>query len=106
VTVAYFRGQDIKLGIVPAQEMVEELSQLAERAAGGTLVFSLAGVTFLDSSALGKLVGLHKRLKAQGGGLILCDLKPQVYESFIQTRLDKFLDIRPEESLDSIAPAG
>jgi anti-anti-sigma factor len=104
VTAAYFKGQNIMLGEVPAKEMVEELAQLAARLASGTLVLSLGGVIYLDSSALGKLVGLHKKLKAAGGGLIVCDLAPEVYEAFAQTHLDKFLDLRPKESLESLAP--
>jgi anti-sigma B factor antagonist len=106
VMAAYFRGQQILLGEVPAKEAVQDLAGLAERLAGGTLVLSLAGVTFLDSSALGKLVRVHKKLKAAGGKLVICDVAPQVLEPFRQTHLDRFFDLRPEESLDSLAPAG
>jgi anti-sigma B factor antagonist len=105
VTVAYFRGRDILVGEVPAKEAVEQLAHLGEGLAAGTLVLSLAGVVFLDSSALGKLVRLHKKLQAAGGKFLVCDLAPQVHESFTRTRLDQFLDLRPAESLDSLAPA-
>jgi anti-anti-sigma factor len=104
IMAAYFTGHNIRLGLVPARGTVEKLSELASRLTGGTLILSLAGVVFLDSSALGKLVGMQKRLKAAGGHFVVCDMTAEVLDAFVQTSLDKFLDLRPKESLDSLAP--
>jgi anti-anti-sigma factor len=104
ITAAYFAGRNVCLGLIPATGTVEQLSKLAEGTTGGTLILSLDGVVFLDSSALGKFVGLQKRLKAAGGKFIICDMTAEVLDSFVQTGLDKFLDLRPRESLDKLAP--
>jgi len=102
VTTAHFEGQDIVLGEEAAKEAVEELSSLA----GGTVVLSLAGVVYLDSAALGKLVFLQKHLRAAGRSLVLCDLSSAVRDRFAYTRLDKYLDIRPGEPPEAPGPPG
>jgi anti-anti-sigma factor len=55
-------------------------------------------VTYLNSSALGLLLQLHKRLRARGGRLVVSNLAPQMYEVFEVTRLHTLLDIRPAGS--------
>jgi anti-anti-sigma factor len=91
VTTAHFEGRNFLLGEEAAKEAVAELSKLA----GVTLVLNLAGVVGLDSAALGKLVRLHKNLRAMGGGLVLCGLSPAVHDRFARTGLAQYLDIRP-----------
>jgi anti-sigma B factor antagonist len=54
----------------------------------------LGNVTYLNSSALGLLLRLHKRLRDRGGRLVVSNLAPQVYEVFEVTRLNTLLDIR------------
>jgi anti-anti-sigma regulatory factor len=50
---------------------------------------------------LGKLVGLHKRVRAAGGELTLLNVAGVVYEVFEVTRLHQFLDVRrgPDDCL-------
>ena len=89
-----------------SQAVAEKLFELAGRLDGRTLLLSLAEVTYLSSGLLGKLVALHKRLRAHGGRLVLCDLRPAVRECLSRTRLEKFFDIRAPESLDSLVGSG
>ena len=44
----------------------------------GDLVIDLAGVTYMDSSAISVLVMTHKRLKKGGGSIALRDPQPNV----------------------------
>lgn len=71
---------------------------LAEATAGGFsghVVLDLSGTDFLDSSALGVLVGVHKRFDADSGRLtIVCD-KPHLLRVFKITRLSDVLTIVP-----------
>lgn len=54
------------------------LRPLAERVPESQLILDLAGVTFLDSTALGVLIGTAKLLRAGGGGLVLASDDPRL----------------------------
>ncbi len=62
----------------------------------------------LSSAVLGKLIALHKSLRANKGSLKLCSIAPPVHEVFEITRLDKVFDIHKTETeaLDSFRLAG
>lgn len=62
------------------------------------LLLNFSGVGFLSSSVLGKLITLNKRMKAKGGQLKLCEMKPEIYELFTLTNLTKIFDIRTDET--------
>jgi anti-anti-sigma factor len=84
-----------------AEALGEELSRLLEGAARPRLRLDLARVRFLTSTVLGKLVGLHRRVRAAGGELTLLNVTGVVYEVFEATRLHQLLDVRrswPEDS--------
>ena len=96
VTVVNFRDQRIieELGI---QEMAQELFQLVETEGRKKLLLNFASVAFMSSAALGKLITLHKKVKANGGKLRFCNIRPEIYEVFAITRLDRLFDIKKDE---------
>jgi anti-sigma B factor antagonist len=57
------------------------------------LVVNLEGVRTLSSAALGKLIGLKKRIRADGGEFRLCGLHPELLEVFQLTHLDRVFQI-------------
>jgi N-acetylglucosaminyldiphosphoundecaprenol N-acetyl-beta-D-mannosaminyltransferase len=57
------------------------------------LVLSLAQATFLDSSALGALVGLAKRARDAGGELWLSDVPDHLLNLLELVHLDRFFEI-------------
>jgi anti-sigma B factor antagonist len=57
----------------------DQLDRLAE-GEGRRVVLSFAGLEALGSYAIGRLIGLDRRLRAAGGRLALCDLTPVVVE--------------------------
>jgi anti-sigma B factor antagonist len=58
----------------------------------------LDGVTYIDSSGLGTLVGAHRRLAAIGGELVVrCDLE-RVLRLFRMTGIDQVLTVQRDES--------
>ena len=81
-----------------AQEVGRELYNLVEGGNGKNVLVSLSSVDFLSSAALGKLITLDKKVKAKGGVLKLCSIRPEIYEVFAITRLDRLFDIRKDES--------
>ncbi len=97
VTVVHFRDQRIieDLGI---QEMGQELFHLVETEGRKKLVLNFSSVGFLSSAALGKLITLDKKVKTRGGVLKLCGIRPEIYEVFAITRLDRLFDIKEDES--------
>lgn len=66
------------------------------------VVVNLAGVTFIDSSALAMLVRGLKRCRQQGGDVHLCAMQPPVRIIFELTKLDKAFRIFPTEQ-DAVA---
>lgn len=97
VTVVHFRDQRIieDLGI---QEMGQELFHLVEGEDRKKLILNFSAVGFMSSAALGKLITLDKKVKAGGGVLKLCNIRPEIYEVFAITRLDRLFDIKDDES--------
>ena len=69
----------------------------AEAAAGvdgGAVVLDLTRVTFLDSTALGTIVGLLRRVREAGGGLRVVLPETEARRIFELTALERSLDVR------------
>jgi anti-sigma B factor antagonist len=81
-------------------------SDAATAAGGTTVVLDLAAVTFLDSTALGAVVGLLRRVRESGGRLRVVLPETEARRIFELTALDRSLDVWPsrESALDG-APA-
>jgi len=78
--------------------IARELYDLAAQEDCNNILLNFTGVGFLSSSVLGKLITLNKRMKAKGGQLKLCELKPEIMELFTLTNLTKIFDIRDDET--------
>lgn len=61
------------------------------------LVVNLQGAEYLDSTALGMLVGTLKRVREQGGDLRIVAPPPRIRRLFDITRLDKVFPIDQSE---------
>ena len=73
------------------------------------LVVNIAGVTFIDSTGVGVLVGAWRRLGARRGSLALAAPSPQVQRLLATTGLTKVLavyDFEADAVQASQAPAG
>jgi anti-anti-sigma factor len=79
------------------ENVARELFDVAEKADCRHLLVNLEGVTMMASAMLGKLAGLHKRLEAEGGKLILCEIGPKVQELLDVTSLNDLFHIRETE---------
>ena len=101
ISVVHFRDQKIieDLGI---QELGQELFNLVEVENRMKLVLNFSAVDFLSSAALGKLITLDKKVKAKKGALRLCNIRPEIYEVFAITRLDRLFQIKDDEA-DALA---
>src|SRR6185295_1750732 len=97
VTVVRFVDRKI-LDEANIQELGSELFQLVEDEGQKTLLLNFASVEFLSSAALGKLITLDKKVKAKGGKLRLSNIRPEIYEVFAITKLNKLFDIKDDEA--------
>ena len=84
------------------QELGRELFHLVEEEHRKNLLLNFAAVGFLSSSALGKLITLDKKVKSHGGKLKLSNIRPEIYEVFAITKLNKLFDIKDDEA-DALA---
>lgn len=77
------------------EQLGNELNSLVESTPGIKLVLDFAKVEFMSSAALGKLVSLEKRVRKSSGQIRLCRIRPEIYEVFQITSLDKVFQIHP-----------
>jgi anti-sigma B factor antagonist len=63
----------------------------------GLLVVNLEAVTYMDSSGIGTLVEVFRRVNGYGGKLVLCGLNDRVHSVFEITKLDRFFKICDSE---------
>jgi anti-sigma B factor antagonist len=97
VTVVRFRDHKI-IEDISIQELGQELFQLVEKDQRKKLLLNFTGVDFLSSAALGKLITLDKKMKAAQGILKFCSIRPEIYEVFAITKLNRLFDIKDEEA--------
>lgn len=62
------------------------------------IVLDFAGVRFVNSSNIAKLLTLRKRVLATEGRLLFCGLKDHVWSAFLVTGLDKLFEQAPDVS--------
>ncbi|HEY1065465.1 MAG TPA: STAS domain-containing protein [Pirellulales bacterium] len=97
VTVVRFVDRKI-LDESNIQQLGNELFRLVEEEKKTKLVLNFTNVEFLSSGALGKLITLDKKVKANSGVLKLSNIRPEIYEVFAITKLNKLFDIKDDEA--------
>ena len=89
-----------------APELRERLTRMDDEGVTA-LVVDLSDVTFIDSMALGLLLGAMKRMRTRDGRLRLVVVRPEVRRIFEITLLDRVLaiDATREEALAQVQAA-
>lgn len=83
-----------------------DLRGVVEERGASTVVVDLAGVTFLDSSALGAVVGLLRRVRERSGRLLIVLPQGHAARIFELTGLDQILDLYPDREAALNATSG
>src|ERR687885_1868628 len=97
--VVAVRGE---IDLFTAPELKQKLTDAIE--AGKTrLVVDLTETSFLDSTALGVLIGAVKRLRSRDGVLTIVNTDPNIAKTFEITGLDQIFTIRPALDADEAA---
>ncbi len=87
-------------------EIGAALASLVETRQRPKLMLDFQNVDHLSSAALGMLINVNQKIKLQNGELRLANIKPQIIEVFMITRLNKLFKIFPnrEAALESFSP--
>ena len=96
VTVAKFTDKKI-LDENNIQMIGNQLFGLVDDDGRRKIVLDFSNVEYLSSAALGKLITMNKKVSDAGGHLRLCSIRPDIFEVFAITRLNKVFDIRDDQ---------
>jgi anti-sigma B factor antagonist len=86
------------------QEMGRELLVLTDENPGKKIAINFSRTEFMSSAFFGKLILLDKRVKTLGGSeslLTLSEVRREIYEVFMITRLNRLFDISIMEAQDA-----
>ena len=102
VTIARFTDKKI-LDETNIQIIGNQLFGLVDEDDRKSIILDFSSVEYLSSAALGKLITLDKKVKAAKGKLRLCCIRPEIYEVFAITKLNKLfqIDEDQEKSLEA-----
>ena len=87
-----FAGQLAKIDLFTAPELKKTLADAIENGASRVVV-DLSETTFLDSTALGVLIGAVKRLRSRDGQLVIVNTDANIAKTFEITGLDQIFTI-------------
>lgn len=81
-----------------AESLKTKLEQKIVRGHFRHMILSLKGLSFMDSSGLGVILGRYKQISAKGGKMVVCDVSDAIYRLFEMSGLFKILTIQDDES--------
>ncbi len=87
--LAFGPGSGVVLG-----DTIRELAKKGQK----KILLNLAGVTYVDSSGVGQLVGALTTARNQGGDLKLLNPNNQVLDLLRVTRLETVFDVKNDEA--------
>ncbi len=76
-------------------EIGQTLGYLIDENTYPKVLLDFANVDHLSSAALGMLINLNNKVKNKNGQLRLTNIKPQILEVFVITKLNKLFKILP-----------
>jgi anti-sigma B factor antagonist len=99
IVVVYLKGS---LSIATTEEFYSQVSSLLDDGEKN-FVFHISSLDFIDSTGLGTLVRLTKRIKEKNGEIRLAEPQTHIKEMFELIRMDKVLPIdkTKEEALEA-----
>lgn len=87
---------ELDLGV--ADHLRKALEDVLDREPARNLVFNLTGVSFIDSSGLGVLLGRYKRVSRNGGKVLIVSPQPQVHRILDLSGLLRIMSEFPSEN--------
>jgi anti-sigma B factor antagonist len=102
--VALSQQKDVRIVEFTNSKIIDELNiadigqtltSIIDESPNPKLVLDFGQVDHLSSAALGMLINANGRIKSKNGQLRLSNIKPQIYEVFLITKLHKLFYIHP-----------
>jgi stage II sporulation protein AA (anti-sigma F factor antagonist) len=62
------------------------------------IILNLEGVSFMDSSGLGVILGRYKEVLQLGGEMVVCSISPSIHRLFEMAGLFKIIRLAEDES--------
>lgn len=97
VTVVRFNDRKI-LDEAKIVQFGSELFSLVDLDNRKSILLNFDGVEFLSSAALGKLITLDRKVKSHKGRLKMSNIRREIYDVFLVTKLNKVFDIHDGEA--------
>lgn len=96
-----------EIDLFTAPELKAALSEALD-AGRSRIVVDLTDTTFLDSTALGVLIGAVKRLRSRDGAMTIVNSDANIAKTFEITGLDQIFTIRAsrDEAIEALDEAG
>jgi anti-sigma B factor antagonist len=95
VHIVVFKDKKI-LDDTVLDEIKTEVNRLMGNAAGPDMLLDFTNVEFMSSAMLGLLGQLHRKISAGQGRLKMCGIRPEIFQVFKLTNLDKLFKIYPD----------
>ena len=99
VHIVVFKDKKI-LDDTVLDEIKTEINRLMGNATGLDMLLDFSNVEFMSSAMLGLLGQLHRKIGSGQGRLKMCGIRPEIFQVFKLTNLDKLFKIHND------APAG
>lgn len=87
-----------ELDMHSANEFRQTVDQILDTSSVSNILLSLAGVTFIDSSGLGVILGRYKRINLREGQILAAHIQPQVARIFKLSGLFKIMKLYASET--------
>lgn len=75
-----------------SQELREKIDMAFEPTDCRKMIFDFTGVTFMDSSGIGMIIGRYKNAKKRGGTVAIAGMSPELGRIFQISGLAKIID--------------
>lgn len=77
------------------EDIRKTLEAMIDEAPNPKMLLDFVNVDHLSSAALGTLINANNKIKQKNGALRLANIKPQIMEVFVITKLNKLFKILP-----------
>jgi stage II sporulation protein AA (anti-sigma F factor antagonist) len=80
-----------------AEELRTEVDEKIKKNSIKHIILNLKGLSFMDSSGLGVILGRYKLIKNSGGEMVVCAISPSVKRLFEMSGLFKIIRLEETE---------
>lgn len=87
-----------------AEEIRDKSEKEFKRLNAKNMIFNFEGVSFMDSSGIGMIIGRYKNIEKQGGNIAVCNVPESVKRIFNMSGLHKIIPCydTQEEAMDKL----